>query len=330
MPGKAACRQKKAAGHLSQHAQDKNSETITAALAGDPHKFFARVVANRGAYFQLAYHDGRDLNESTLLGSPCGSFGAKGKVRIRITTGDVVIVEGCERYLDAKSRGKQLIVEITGKPTKKESQSLYRGGHIHRSIYFKEDEDDALDFNRDDEDQLSSSEEDEEKERARTKKKRGAAVTKVKSGGADRTAAIAAKRDTAGSGRSGGGAGNSQVKEALAALSYANQSSAAALADDAEEEDIDLDAMADGLGAGDAAVRMVKKKQKQAEAESVSPTAKEPKKQVRFAAADAEMEEQLPGGAVGNWDDDEYTTPSILQRKVVPTSWEDDLDIDAI
>ena len=43
MPGKAAHRQKKAAGHLNQHAKDKNDVSVDALIAGDAKKFVAKL-----------------------------------------------------------------------------------------------------------------------------------------------------------------------------------------------------------------------------------------------------------------------------------------------
>lgn len=315
MPGVAACRSKKSGGRFSQQASSKNIKSVSAVFEEDPSKFLARVVANRGSYFQLAFHDGAALDESILLGSPCGSFGARGKIRLRIGVGDVVVVEGCERFADAKMRGKQLIVDITGKLSKKESQILFRAGRIHRSLYRPDGAaaDDGLDdlFDNDDLDSLDGDSEDEmdgpQKQRAVKSGKHGVVVVQAKKGGKDRTAALHLRQDTAGSGGKTI-AKTKQLKEELDATDYA---SAAAFAGGGAADD------EDEFGHALRAASKVKKNMAVA-----APAA-------AVASASAKGTVYVEEAAEANEEDSHAAIWS--NRGGVPDTWEDDaVDIDAI
>jgi hypothetical protein len=340
MPGKAAHRQNKPSGHLSQHAKDKNDVSVDALFEGDTSKFVARIAANRGPYFQLVFHDGQEANDSILLGSPCGAFVAGGKrkckVRIRLGKDDIVVVEGCERFKDAKTRGKQLVVEITGKLSRKEAQQLYRDGRIHSSVYKKPltgseeaEDDDLFDYGEEDEEGDS----DEEDEDRATRTKRGMCATRVKAGGKKTTANIKSRQDAA----EGGGPGGREKKkdvlaDALAATEYA---AAVGGAGAGEEEDHSAE-IADMLGMSGGEKKPVPPTTAVTSEEApAAPAAAIAGRRVHFAEAAAPPEEwgaallDAGGAARRNQEEDDGWRADV-RKGAVPDNWEDELDIDAI
>lgn len=337
MPGKAAHRQKKAAGHLNQHAKDKNDVSVDALIAGDAKKFVARIAANRGPYFQLVFHDGKETSDSMLLGSPCGAFVAGGKrkckVRIRLSRDDMVVVEGCERYTEAKLRGRPLVVEITGKLTRKEAQDLYRAGRIHPSVYKKPivgaedgEDDDLFDYSSEDEEGDSE----EEDDRA-TRTKRGMCATRVKAGGKKATANIKSRQDVAENGGPGGREKKKDVlAEALAATEYAAGAGGPVL-----EEEEDGEALAEMLGMG--REKKSAKSSPASEEDSAPPAASlRDERRVRFAEAVAAPGEwgaallEAGGGGGGRNQEEDDGWRADVRKGAVPDTWEDELDIDAI
>jgi hypothetical protein len=327
MPGKAAHRQNKPSGHLAQHANDKNDVSVSALFEGDPSKFVARIAANRGPYFQLVFHDGSEANDSILLGSPCGAFVAGGKrkckVRVRLAKDDIVVVEGCERFKDAKIRKKQLVVEITGKLSRKEAQQLYRAGRIHSTVYSKpvngvEGEDDLFDYSEEDDEEMESEEEDDHA----TRTKRGMCATRMKAGGKKATANIKSRQDAAEGGGGGREKKNDVLADALAATEYAAGVAGAAAVD--EGEDDEHAALAEMLG--------------------VAKPVKEPAGQPPAAAAAQQRPQAPQPPQEENWGDallaasgagdDPWAAAEIAlrERRPVPDNWEEeaDLDIDAI
>jgi hypothetical protein len=134
----------KRTGRKAVAASAKSDRNITAVLNGSRTGVFARIEKNMGSYFQLIIHDGTKP-VTDVLGSPCGTFNSGGKVRLFMSAGDVVLIEGLESLGDAKARGRRLIVDIVGKLSKKDAQVLYRAGKMHRSVYRGIEESDATD-----------------------------------------------------------------------------------------------------------------------------------------------------------------------------------------
>ena len=137
MPGKAVHRQNKPQGKYGNAANSANDRAILKIMEGQVGEF-GRVKKNIGPYFLVHYYDGKESYEITA--EPRGVFNARGKVRVHISTGDIVLLEGVKNAVDSKRRGKNLVVEITGKFNKKEAQSLYTNGRLHRSILMDSDE----------------------------------------------------------------------------------------------------------------------------------------------------------------------------------------------
>lgn len=326
MPGHAAHRQSKPMGRLAKHAKEKSHKSVDALFDGDEHKFVARIGANRGSYFQLVYHDGSQATDSLLLGSPCGAFIAGGKkkckVRVHLSVGDFVVVEGCERVEEAKLRGRPLVVDITGKLSKKEAQQLYRDGRLHATVY-KNSSDDAADdlFDYDSEDDVDAeSEEDEAEAYSGRRGGGGAASGKSAAAAKKRTVTIKSRQDAAAAssgGGAGGAAANHLLKDQIEANAYAD-----ALDEFSEEEN---------------------KGKSQRPAARPRETAAKPAlktkgvRHVSFAATpsltssaycgdggEAAGQESMWGEA---WQPDPY---SAAPAAVVPDNWEDAVDIDAI
>ncbi len=111
---KNVTRQNAAVGHIKKAAQDKSSRFVQRALKGEAS--IGRVDKNLGQYFQVSYYD-KDNKQlyNELLATPCGSFCAKGKVRVRICVGDMVVLDGVQDVEAMKKKGKSMVVEITGK-----------------------------------------------------------------------------------------------------------------------------------------------------------------------------------------------------------------------
>lgn len=247
MPGHNATRMNKNRGHLSNAAAMKNQKMINIALGIEPpdkyHKLsFARITANRQQYFSLrVLHDGKPLEEA-VQGSPCGTFLARGKVRMRMTAGDVVLVEGLESLPAALAREKKLTVEITARLSKKQAQQAYRAGLLPKVIYKEpeDDDDDLFDYDSDYSDEDGDEEGDEEGEGEVTAKKKFGKVQKVKKAP---TAGMSGrgsggKKDYGGTGGGGGAktatAGHKAVKDQLDAIRYASGTLASELAADDE------------------------------------------------------------------------------------------------
>lgn len=111
---KNVTRQNAAVGHIKKAALDKSSRFVQRALKGEAS--FGRVDKNLGQYFQVSYYDKENKQlYNELLASPCGSFCAKGKVRVRICVGDMVVLDGVQDVEAMKKKGKSMVVEITGK-----------------------------------------------------------------------------------------------------------------------------------------------------------------------------------------------------------------------
>ena len=243
MPGKKNT--SKPRGAMAEAANDKNERAIQAVLGGGE-AHFARVEKNLGSYFKLIYHDGTALHLD-IQGEPRGIFSARGKVRVKISAGDIVLLEGVQRLPEAKARGKTLIVEIIGRLSKKEAQHLYRAKRIHKQIYGSSGDeggilDDLFDYGGEDED-VADSEEDEVEIQANIKRGKVIRARKMVS-----TAEKSTGRGSGGIQGRGGGGGRTvnAVREALDAAAYGRAEAAGA---GEEDEEIDLDAMAEGLGA---------------------------------------------------------------------------------
>lgn len=181
--GRAVHRQNKPQGHKALAAADKNIRNVVAFLEGGPKAaalFPARISANRGSYFQLVFHDGEAVTDGVLLGSPCGTFVAGGKPRVRMATGDIVLVEGSQKARECRKLGKTLVVDIVGHLSKRYAQLAFRSGRMHKAVYGKDEaEDELFDYSEeeDEEDEGSDGELEVTKKRgkARAKKATGAA-----------------------------------------------------------------------------------------------------------------------------------------------------------
>lgn len=127
-------RQNIAVGHIKKGAQNKSSRSVKLALQGKA--FVGRVDKNLGQYFQVSYYDKENKKlHSDILASPCGSFCAKGKVRVRICVGDIVVLDGLQELESMKQKGKQFIVEITGKvDDRRDVDALVESGEIPSSL----------------------------------------------------------------------------------------------------------------------------------------------------------------------------------------------------
>jgi hypothetical protein len=91
-----------------------------------------------GKRFHLSFFDGDKLHTG-VLATPRGLFSAGGRVRVRITTGDFVVLDGAEIIKESREKGKDVTMEIYGVLDKPEAQQLYKAGRIHKSIYNSED-----------------------------------------------------------------------------------------------------------------------------------------------------------------------------------------------
>lgn len=247
MPGKKNT--SKPRGAMAEAANDKNERAIQAVLGG-AEAHFARVEKNLGSYFKLIYHDGSTLHVD-IQGEPRGIFSARGKVRVKIAAGDIVLLEGVQRLPEAKARGKTLIVEIIGRLNKKEAQHLYRAKRIHKQVYGSSGADggdggildDLFDYGGEDEEDAADSEEEEVDIQANIKRGKIIRARKMVS-----TAEKSTGRGSGGATGRGGGGGRTvnAVREALDAAAYGRAEAAGA---GEEDEEIDLDEMAEGLGA---------------------------------------------------------------------------------
>ena len=85
----------KPVSYKAKAAEDKNSRAIVKAFK-DGDGAFARVEKEIGfGQFYLRYFDGVQVHEQ-ILATPRGVFFAGGKVRVRISAGDIVLVDGIQ------------------------------------------------------------------------------------------------------------------------------------------------------------------------------------------------------------------------------------------
>jgi len=131
-------------GRMAKAAADKNDRAIRSIMGGEEGNFgrIEKALGNR--QFRVRFFDGTDLH-AELTAIPRGVFSAGGKARVRISTGDIVILDGVQMIPTAKKQGKTITLEITAKLDKKEAQQLYKQGRIHASVY-QENEDEADDL----------------------------------------------------------------------------------------------------------------------------------------------------------------------------------------
>lgn len=170
-------RQNVAVGHIKKAAQDKSNRFVKLALQGDA--FIGRVDKNLGQYFQVSYYDEEnDVLYTELLATPCGSFCAKGKVRVRICVGDLVVLDGVQEVESMKKKGKSLVVEIIGKFEKKELDELLDSDRLpkplRKSIVGADEDDDGgilFDRSADNDDEFSNTLKKEEPSKPRREAK---------------------------------------------------------------------------------------------------------------------------------------------------------------
>jgi hypothetical protein len=91
-----------------------------------------------GKRFHLSFFDGEKLH-TEVLATPRGLFSAGGRVRVRIGTGDFVVLDGAEMIKESREKGKDVTMEIYGILDKPEAERLYKAGRIHESLYKSED-----------------------------------------------------------------------------------------------------------------------------------------------------------------------------------------------
>lgn len=253
MPGVKANRAHKMGGRWSEAAKTKSATKVSIFFeGGDEARLMipARVVKNQGATFQLAYFNGAAVDDETLRGEPCGTFGARGKIRLKIGVQDVVIVEGSlEDLKKAKAREKSIIFDIIGKLSKKEVQLANRAGLIPSPL-IADVVDDGFEFDYESEDDAVSDEEEDE------------IAANIKRGKVIRARKIVKKEEKATGRGSGGASGRGDVghvdakartKEEMEALEHA----AGVVVED-EEEDEALAEMAQCLGVGEEKPKKVK------------------------------------------------------------------------
>jgi hypothetical protein len=323
----------------------KNQRMINIALGIEPpdkyHNLsFARITANNQQYFKLRVLVGDKPVEEVVQGSPCGTFLARGKVRMRMAKGDVVLVEGLEGLPAALAREKKLTVEITARLSKKQAQQAYRAGLLPKAIYKEpgDDDEDLFDYDSDYSDGEGEGDEDDEGDV--TVKKKFGKTQKVKKAPTAGTSGRGSggKKDYGGTGGGGGGAktstaGHKVVKDQLDALRYASGAAAAELAADVEPDDsFDFD-LAEGLGL-----------KKAAAAPAAEATNADKETGTKFslfsagaAAARDAYEDFGGGGGAASAARNAYEDFRPLRQKKVRNSWEDEdsdaedeLDIDAI
>ena len=303
--GRAVHRQNKPQGHKALAAADKNLRNIALFLEGGGAAAPARISANRGSYFQLVFHDGESVTDGVLLGSPCGTFVAGGKPRVRMATGDIVLVEGAQKAKDARVFGKTLVVDIVGHLSKRFAQIAFRSGRIHKAVYGKdEEEDDLFDYSEEDEDEEAEDLDGE----VEVTKKRGKARAKKAVGAAGRgsggkTGMGDAARPTA----------HATVRDALEDTVYA----AAVVAhetDGPDEEEMRILRAFAGEEPLDAHVAGGSNAAGPGGPIPLPPAAR-PAESSEFGLYEAAAEEEAP---------------VILRKGAVPENWEDELDIDAI
>jgi hypothetical protein len=142
-------RQNTSVGHIKKAAQSKSERSVHLALEGKA--FVGRVDRNLGQYFQVSYYDKEKKQiHSDILASPCGTFSAKGKVRVRICVGDIVVLDGLQDIDALKKKGKPFVVEITGKFEGKDIATLIAEGGLPASMSLKDNEPDdvGIEFER--------------------------------------------------------------------------------------------------------------------------------------------------------------------------------------
>ena len=130
----------KAQGRYSKAANSKNDKAVDNAIKGEGS--FGRIEKTLGnRQFVCRFYNGEHSVQLTAI--PRGVFSAGGKVRVRISVGDIVLLDGLQ---DIKK--KDIIVEIIGRLDKKQSQELFKAGKIHTSIYSPDEakEDDIFDY----------------------------------------------------------------------------------------------------------------------------------------------------------------------------------------
>jgi len=138
-------------GKKTKAAVDKNERAIARVLnnEGEP-PVFGRVEKPLGnSMFIVAFHDGKELHQ--IQATPRGVFNAGGKVRVDISIGDIVLLDGTEFLNEAWARGNKLIVEIWARFSKKDAQLLYDAGRIHKTVYssaVEETVDDVFDYSK--------------------------------------------------------------------------------------------------------------------------------------------------------------------------------------
>ena len=123
----------------SRCAEEKSRGAIAKAISGNKASFARVSKVLGGKKFHVIFFDGEQLHTG-ILATPRGLFSSNGKVRVKISEGDFVLLEGAEVIKDAKQGATVEIYGILDKPT---ADNLYSSGLIHKSIY--KTEEDSLD-----------------------------------------------------------------------------------------------------------------------------------------------------------------------------------------
>lgn len=120
----------------SRGAEEKSRGAVAKAISGNKANFARVSKVLGGKKFHVSFFDGEELHTG-IVATPRGLFSAGGKVRVKISEGDFVLLEGAEVIKTAKGEATVEIYGILDKPT---ADQLYSTGLIHKSIY-KTDED---------------------------------------------------------------------------------------------------------------------------------------------------------------------------------------------
>ena len=118
-------------------AKRQNNAAVQVVLSSTKDSCLARVEKNLGSYFQLVYNDGERTYEG-IYGSPRQVLS-----KIRIGTGDFVIVEGLEQLPELIKRGKKVVCEITGILSRENVRELKKAGRISRSLMAEDGDEDG-------------------------------------------------------------------------------------------------------------------------------------------------------------------------------------------
>ncbi len=111
-------------GKRARAAKIQNSAAVQIVLSDTKDIVLARVDKNLGHYFQMTCSDGKHTFEK-LMGSPRQVLS-----KIKINSGDIVMVDGIENIPDLVKKGKNIVCEITGILSPDHVRQLKKAGRI--------------------------------------------------------------------------------------------------------------------------------------------------------------------------------------------------------